>query len=204
MYNEKEYKRHRQKVLDYVSTLVQEPLVMFRQVCSSWGWDILTAAIQHPEDPHRYLVIGNFDHFPGWDGSSTEVDDWDALLGRVENWVQGMNQAATVTQVPETQPYSPRPKFGEPTVHWIRWIPENGSFSQPPGPQFAMRPPVPIAPQSAIEQHDALEHRSYLERELQKARKREEEAKEAAEEAQKWLSDIRSRVANLEKELGLK
>lgn len=203
MYNEREYKRHRQKVVEYVSTLVQEPLVMFRQVCSSWGWDILTATVQHPEDPHQYLVIGNFDRFPGWDGGSTEVDDWDDLLEQVENWVQAMNQAATVTQVPEAQPYSPRPKFGEPTVHWIRWIPENGSFSQPPSQQLAMRPPAPIAPQSAIEQHDALEHRAYLGRELRKALEKKEKAEEATKKAQRWLRGIKDRVAELKKELGL-
>jgi hypothetical protein len=199
--SDRNYGRNAAKVLEHIKGQVEAPLVLFQERCSSWGPSPLTAAVQHPEDPQRFLVIGVFQQFPGWDPAAVSVPDWDVLLGVVEGWVSEMNREAVTTQMPVENVGRSRPIFGQETgPRWVRWIPENGAFSRASGMDM-MRNTTPLAPQDVVEQVRQWEERHSLEKELHKAQEAVVEAEAAVQKGKETLATALERVREIELQL---
>lgn len=198
-----DYANKRSRLLEYLVSLVRDPLALFIIRANGWAPDFLVAAVEHPQAPSVYLVLGISDRFPCWDESIVKVPDWDALLRQMETWLAPMQARSGSVQFPKlpTQPtVNDRPEFkmGDDQPIWFRWLPASFGFSFPtrnPNGFAAHDPPTPLAPPKLVTWYVRQETKLETLRGLREFEKKEKEWLGDVETAREGLEGIQRKIA---------
>lgn len=196
------YQHNYQELFKGLAELVQEPLVLFRQVGEIRCSDVLTAAVP-TTTPGRFFVLGTYNDLPGWDPGMQEERDWGGIYEKAAAWIGQMFQQAKAQGVVEYSDNKPKlPCFiqQDRTPKWVFWIEENEGFSNASGLGH-MGETYLIAPERQTKRIGSMQRRLDLQRQIQNTRQKLEKSRQSLVSASTAVAQQEANLKALQQQL---